>query len=85
MSAGSKGQTCVSHATLEAETVAAEFGLRTDGLPSLALLHTMLPHQPPLMFHEDNQAMIRVVTTGNNPTGAHASCFSVVVSRSFFT
>ena len=24
--------------------------------------------QPPLLFHEDNQAMIRVVATGKNPT-----------------
>ena len=37
ISAGSKRQSCVSHSTLEAELVAADFGLRTDGLPSLSL------------------------------------------------
>ena len=37
ISAGSKRQSSVSHATLEAEIVAADFGLRTGGVPSLAL------------------------------------------------
>ena len=48
--------------------VAADFGLRTDGLPSLSLWRVLFPHHTPLLFHEDNQAMIRVVTTGMNPT-----------------
>ena len=68
ISAGSKRQTCVSHSALEVELVAADFGLRADGLPSEGLWHDVFPHQPPLLFHEDNQAMIRVVTTGQNPT-----------------
>jgi len=68
ISAGSKRQTCVSHSTPEAELVAADYGLRTDGLPALSLWRVLFPHQPPLLFHEDNQAMIRVVTTGKNPT-----------------
>jgi hypothetical protein len=68
ISAGSKRQTCVSHSTPEAELVAADYGLRTDGLPALSLWRVLSPHQPPLLFHEDNQAMIRVVTTGKNPT-----------------
>ena len=67
-SVGSKRQTCVSHSTSEAELVAAVFGLRTDGLPSLSLWRALFPHQPPLLFHEDNQAMTRVVTTGKHPT-----------------
>ena len=40
--------------------VSADFSLRHCGLPGLSLWWTLLPHQPPLMFHEDNQAMIRV-------------------------
>ena len=36
-SVGSKRQTCVSHSTLEAELVAADYGLRTHGLPALSL------------------------------------------------
>ena len=58
----------VSHSTPEAELVAADYGLRTFGLPALSLWRVLCPHQPPLLFHEDNQAMIRVVTTGKNPT-----------------
>ncbi|MFM7990610.1 MAG: hypothetical protein ACKPKO_65945, partial [Candidatus Fonsibacter sp.] len=53
--AGSKRQSCVCHSTPEVELVVADYGLHTNGLP-------------PLLFHEDNQAMIRVVTTGKNPT-----------------
>ena len=68
ISVGSKRQTCVSHFTPEAELVAADYGLRTDGLPSLSLWRVFFPHQPPLLFHEDSQAMIRVVTTGKKPT-----------------
>ncbi len=46
---------------------AVDVGLRTDGLLALSLWHVLFPHQPPLLFHEDNQAMIRVVTIGKNP------------------
>ncbi|MFM7988021.1 MAG: hypothetical protein ACKPKO_52775, partial [Candidatus Fonsibacter sp.] len=52
ISAGSKRQTCVSHSTPEAESFAADFGLRTDGLLSLSLWQVLCPHQPPLLFHE---------------------------------
>ena len=48
--------------------VSADFSLRHCGLPCLALWWTLLPHKPPLMFHEDNQAMIRICETGRNPT-----------------
>ena len=48
--------------------MAADFGLRTDGLLPLSLWRVLLPHHPPLLFHEDNQATIRVVSTGKNPT-----------------
>ena len=68
ISAGSKRQACVSHSTPEAELVAADYGLRTDGLLALSLWRVLFPHQPPLLFHEDNQAMIRVVSIGKNPT-----------------
>ena len=64
----SKRQNCVSHSTPEAETVATDFCLRHCGLPNLDLWHTVLPHKPCIMFFEDNQAMIRVIETGKNPT-----------------
>ena len=45
-----------------------DFALRHNGLPSLSLWQRLLPHAPGLHLHEDNQAMIRVVETGRNPT-----------------
>ena len=68
ISAGSKRQSCVSHSAPEAELVATDFGLRTDGLPSLSLWRVLFPRHSPLLFHEDNQAINRVVTRGKNPT-----------------
>ena len=61
-------QACVSHSTPEAEIVSADLALRHSGLPGFALWWTLLPQKPRLMFHEDNQTMIRVVETGRNPT-----------------
>ena len=56
------------HSTPEAEIVSADLSLRQCGLPSFALWHSLLPHKPKLIFHEDNQTMIRVTETGRNPT-----------------
>ncbi len=67
----SKRQTCVSHSTPEAEIVAADFALRSAGLPALQLWDTLLQRAAGLSFHEDNQAMIRVCKTGRNPTMRH--------------
>jgi hypothetical protein len=67
----SKRQTCVSHSTPEAELVAADFALRTAGLPALQLWDVLLQRHAGLVFHEDNQAMIRVCETGRNPTMRH--------------
>ena len=63
-----KRQTCVTHSTPEAEIVSADLSLRQCGLPCFALWHTLLPHKPKLIFHGDNQTMIRVTETGRNPT-----------------
>ena len=64
----SKRQGCVSHSTPEAELVAGDTAMRLCGLPFLSLWDTLLSGKPQLIVHEDNQAMIRVVTTGRNPT-----------------
>eukprot|EP00972_Heterocapsa_arctica_P007609 1109492-Heterocapsa_arctica.AAC.1 len=64
----SKRQCCVSHSTPGAEMVSADYLLRACGLPCLSLWWTLLPNKPKLCFHEDNQAMMRVVETGSNPT-----------------
>ena len=48
--------------------VSMDHALRHCGLLCLLLWHALLPHKPGLIVHEDNQAMIRVVETGKNPT-----------------
>ena len=48
--------------------VALNFAMRTVGLPHQTLWHTIMEHHPPMVAHEDNQAMIRVVQSGRNPT-----------------
>ena len=48
--------------------VALDHGLRHHGLPMLTLWGALSGADTTLMVHEDNQAMIRVVATGRNPT-----------------
>ena len=72
----SKKQTSVSHSTPEAEIVAYDFGLRTIGLPATLLWSTLLGHygnQVMLHVREDNEAMIKVLTSGRNPTMRYLS------------
>jgi hypothetical protein len=64
----SKRQSCVSHSTPEAEIAAAGVGLWLSRIPALDLWHMLLSHQPPLYFHEDNQAIIHMIKSGRNPT-----------------
>ena len=61
----------MSHSTPEAEIVAADFGLRTVGLPSLTLWKTLIGWKRKeviITVHDDNAAMIQVMRTGKNPT-----------------
>ena len=67
----SKRQGCVSNSTPEAEMVAGHFGLRSVMVPGLDLWTALFPKAPRGVFHEDNQAMIRVCETGKNPTMRH--------------
>ena len=55
-----------AHATLEADLLVAEYGLRVDGLPSLCNLQAYMPYKPPLLIHEDDQPMLRAATTVND-------------------
>ena len=67
----SKAQSVVSHSTPEAEIVAADFGLRTVGLPSLTLWKTLIGwkrEEVIITVHDGNVAMINVMKTGENPT-----------------
>ena len=58
----------MSHSTPEAEMVSMDHALRHYGLPCFLLWHRLLPRKPGLIVHEDNQAMIKVVESGKNPT-----------------
>jgi len=67
----SKKQTCISHSTPEAEIVAADFALRTEGLPALIFWDKILGKPMKMKFWEDNETMIQVCKTGKNPTMRH--------------
>jgi hypothetical protein len=64
----SKRQTAVSHSTPEAEIVAADYAMRAEGMPALSLLETILERKVRLRMMEDNEAMIRICHSGENPT-----------------
>ena len=63
-----KRQSCVSVSTPEAELVAGSHGLVRELIPALDMCDKVLPAGYDAIFHEDNQAMIRVIETGRNPT-----------------
>ncbi len=80
----SKRQTCVAFSTPEAELSAAAFALRMAGLPGLQLWDTLFERAVVLLFHEDNQAMIRVCLTGRNPTMRYLERTQRVVVASLY-
>ena len=71
LAGGSKRQGCVSHSTPEAEIVAADYALRTLGIPSISAWETLMRTPPRIVFYDDNQAMINVMRSGRNPTMRH--------------
>ena len=71
LNASSKKQTCVSHSTPEAEIVAADVALRSEGLPALQLWDKVFNRATKIIFMEDNQATMRILQTGRNPTLRH--------------
>ena len=52
-------QKCVSHSTTEAETVAADTAVRTEGLPALEMWDMVLERKNVLKIMEDNEAMMK--------------------------
>merc|ERR1712026_559424 len=64
----SKRQSCTSVSTPEAELVAGSHGLVRELMPALDMCDKILPDGYLAFFHEDNQAMIRVIETGRNHT-----------------
>ena len=67
----SKKQTCVSHSTPEAEIVAMDHAIRSEGLPALQMWEVVLNRPLVIQFMEDNMAAIRIVQTGKNPSLRH--------------
>ena len=64
---GSKRMACVVLSTPEAELYAAFYALRIFGIPAISFWSTILGREDlRLQFHEDNQTMIRIMTTGRN-------------------
>ena len=61
----------MSHSTPEAEIVAADYALRTLGIPSISAWETLMKREPRIVFYDDNQAMINVMRSGRNPTMRH--------------
>jgi hypothetical protein len=68
INAVSKRQTAASHSTPDAEIVAADSGMRQEGMPTLPLLSTILGREVTLSRMEDNEAIIKVCFSGENST-----------------
>ena len=66
-----KQQSCVSHSIPEAEIVAADLAIRTEGLPAPQLWDMVLQRPVRLLFQEDSQAIIQIVKTQKYPTLRH--------------
>ena len=74
LSAVSKKQTSVSKSTPEAEIVALDHGLCKEGLPALKIWELILNRTLKIKVQEDNQAAVRIICTGKNPSyEAHVS------------
>jgi len=75
---GSKGQSCQSLSTPEAEIMAAAYALKQYGIPASMLWGEYLlkrddMSEPLTVLHEDNQSMTKVMKTGKNPTMRYMS------------
>ena len=68
LNAISKKQSCVSHSAPEAEIVAADLAIRTEGLPAFQLWDMVLERPTKLVLQEDNQATTQIQKTQKNPT-----------------
>ena len=64
LSAGSTKQKCVSHCTSESEIVAADSGLRKEGLPALQMWDVLFGRKATLTVYEDNSACLQIIKTG---------------------
>ena len=51
--------------------MAADWALRREGIPALDLWDVVSGKGQRVVFHEDNESMIKVCRTGKNPTMRH--------------
>jgi len=61
----------VSHSTPEAEIVAADWALRREGTRMLDLWDILAGKGQKVVFHDDNESMIKICKSGRNPTMRH--------------
>ena len=74
LAALSKKQTSIAHSTPEAEIVSVDTALKNLGVPSLSLWDHIMGHgsrKLEAILKEDNEAAIRVLSAGRNPTMRH--------------
>ncbi len=71
--AASKIQSALSNTTPEAEFAACHLAHLKAFMPAMDLYEMLFPPGYPKVVHEDNQAMIQVVLSGNNKTMRHLS------------
>ena len=69
----SKKQTCTSQSTPEAETIAAELGVRTEGIPLITIVSHILHKEAQVTLREDNNACLQNIRQGRFPTMKHVS------------
>ncbi|CAE8731662.1 unnamed protein product, partial [Polarella glacialis] len=71
VAAQAEKQSCVSHSTPEAELVAANLALRTQGLPALEVFDKVFGRKVKLFFEEDNNTAISTIKAGYSNTMRH--------------
>ena len=71
LQAVSTKQTASSHSSTESELVAADHGLRREGIPMLDLLEWLEGHKVDFRQYGDNQSTCHIIRTGVNTTMRH--------------
>ncbi|CAE8630163.1 unnamed protein product, partial [Polarella glacialis] len=71
VAAQAEKQSCVSHSTPEAEVVAANLALRTQGLPALEVFDKVFGRKVKLFFEEDNNTANSTIKAGYSNTMRH--------------
>ena len=67
----SKKHSACAHSTVEAELIAADTGVRLEGIPAMGLWRILLGRKVKLTLYEDNQASGKIMKSGKYPTFRH--------------